>query len=428
MGEEKVIFNSGEGQPNFVLVEESEEAAKEEGYEYKPAYEAQRPEPAFNGLEKKTRKKGGFKKFVAVVLIIMVSGAAGFIGGIAAVQYGAGGYLAAGQPERITINPSDQVNTGEAVAAKVIPSVVGISTTTEVIRQNIFGMQQGQLVQGVGTGFIVDEDGYILTNSHVVDDGSAKTITVQLTDGRELTGEVLWSDAILDLAMVKINANNLVAAELGDSEGVNIGAYAVAIGNPLGLIFDRSVTQGVISGLNRTITVGNGTKSVTMEGLIQTDASINSGNSGGPLLNSEGLVIGINSAKAASGEGLGFAIPINTAKPIIEEIMKTGTFRKAYIGVSVEDVELYLQYYPDDNLGTKTGAFVSKVFEASPAALAGIMEHDVITAVGDKEVKNKEQLTKHLFSYKPGEEVAVKLYRDGKPIEVRVTLGVSPDQ
>lgn len=429
MDEEKVIYESREAQPNFVLLnDETEKTANNESFQYRPDNEYKRYEPGFDGSTKPARKKGGFKKFVSVVLIVMISGIAGFVGGIAALQYGADSYLPAGQSNEITINPADNINTGEAIAAKVIPSVVGISTTTEVIRQNIFGMQQGQLVQGVGTGFIVHEDGYILTNSHVVDDGSAKTITVQLTDGREMTGNVLWSDATLDLAMVKINATNLIAAELGDSDEVNIGAYAVAIGNPLGLIFDRSVTQGVISGLNRTITVGNGTKSTTMEGLIQTDASINSGNSGGPLLNSAGLVIGINSAKAASGEGLGFAIPINTAKPIIEEIMKTGTFRKAYIGVSIEDVELYLQYYPDDDLGTKTGAFVSRVFEASPADLAGIKEHDVITAVGNMEVKNKEQLTKHLFSYKPGEEVTIKVYRDKKPMEISVTLGVSPEQ
>lgn len=428
MDEEKVINSSREGQPNFILLnDETEKASNNESFQYQPDKEYERYEPGFGGTSKKSRKKGGFMKFVSIVLIVMISGIAGFVGGIAAVQYGADIYLPAGQSNEITINPADNINTGEAVAAKVIPSVVGISTTTEVIRQNIFGMQQGQLVQGVGTGFIVHEDGYILTNSHVVDDGSAKTITVQLTDGREMTGDVLWSDATLDLAMVKINATNLVAAELGDSDEVNIGAYAVAIGNPLGLIFDRSVTQGVISGLNRTITVGNGPKSTTMEGLIQTDASINSGNSGGPLLNSAGLVIGINSAKAASGEGLGFAIPINTAKPIIEEIMKTGTFRKAYIGVSVEDVELYLQYYPDDDLGTKTGAFVSRVFEASPAALAGLKEHDVITAVGNMDVKNKEQLTKNLFSYKPGDEVTIQVYRDKKPVEISLTLGVSPE-
>ena len=159
-------------------------------------------------------EKGRFRRFVAVVLIVLLSGTTGFIG-IAAVQYGATNYISPGTADRIIINPADNVNTAEAVAAKVIPSVVGISTTTEVVRQNIFGMKWGELVPGVGTGFIVHEDGYILTNSHVVDDGSAKTITVQLTDGRELKGTVLWSDASLDLAVVKVDATNLTAAELG---------------------------------------------------------------------------------------------------------------------------------------------------------------------------------------------------------------------
>ncbi|HZK01408.1 MAG TPA: trypsin-like peptidase domain-containing protein [Anaerovoracaceae bacterium] len=408
---ERIFYDSDEDQPNFVILDDKDT----EYDELRPGASTERP-----------KKKGGFKKFVALILIVVLSGATGFLGGVAAVQFGTDNIPNSPRAD-ITINPADHINTAEAVAAKVIPSVVGISTTTEVVRQNIFGMQQGELVKGVGTGFIVHKDGYIVTNSHVVDDGDAKTITVQLTDGRELTGNVLWSDAALDLAMVKINAKNLVGAELGDSDSVNIGAYAVAIGNPLGLIFDRSVTQGVISGLNRTITVGNGSKSVTMEGLIQTDASINSGNSGGPLLNSEGQVIGINSAKAASGEGLGFAIPINIAKPIIEEIMKTGSFRKAYIGVGVEDVELYLQYYPNDDLGTKTGAFVSRVYETSPAALSGISEGDIIVAIGNNKIKNKEQLTKQLFSYKPGEEITVHLYRDKKKLEIKLKLGVAPE-
>jgi serine protease Do len=420
MDNDKIIYESQDDQPNFVLLNKDEEKYEEELSE---KWEEHDPAPT----KETKKKKGYFKKFIALVLIVAVSGTAGFLGGTFAVQNGMGSNAHTVEKNEITITPADHLNTAEAVAAKVIPSVVGISTTTEVIRQNIFGMRQGQLVQGVGTGFIVHEDGYIVTNSHVVDDGSAKTITVQLTDGRELTGNVLWSDATLDLAMVKIDAKNLVAAELGDSDSVNIGAYAVAIGNPLGLIFDRSVTQGVISGLNRTITVGNESKTVTMEGLIQTDASINSGNSGGPLLNSEGQVIGINSAKAASGEGLGFAIPINTAKPIIEEIMKTGTFKKAYIGVSIEDVALYLQYYPNDDLGTKTGALVTRIYEASPASLAGIKEMDVITSIEQHKIKNKDQLTKYLFSYKPGEVVRIQLYRDKKQMEVKVTLGVSPD-
>lgn len=390
-------------EPNFVIVNEDQE-------EYQPA------EP------KKKRGKGFFKSLA----IILLAGLVGFGGGIAGFRYEAANFnQGQGPVNQIQINPKDELNTAEAIAAKVIPSVVGISITKEISRLNLFGVSQGQLVQGVGTGFIVHEDGYIVTNSHVVGDGEAKTIVVQLTDGREMTGTVLWNDVILDLAMVKIDASDLTPAELGDSSTVNIGAYAVAIGNPLGLSFDRSVTQGVISGLNRTINVNSSGRNVRMEGLMQTDASINTGNSGGPLLNNKGQVIGINSAKAASGEGLGFAIPINTAKPIIEEIMRTGSYKKAYIGVSVEDVSLFLNYYPDSNLGTKTGAYVSQVHEGSPAAFAGLQQGDAIVGLNDKKIDNKEQLIKELFSHKPGDVVKVSLYRAGKGQTIDVTLGAS---
>lgn len=374
------------------------------------------------------RRKGFGKKVLVVVLSLCLAVGAGFGGGFFAAYYLLGGGNYSGVSNPITINPTDQVDTAEAVAAKVIPSVVGISTTTEVIRENLFGMQSGQRIQGVGTGFIVSEDGFIVTNSHVVGDGSAETIVVQLTDGREMEGTVLWNDTILDLAVVKIDARNLTAAELGDSDEVNIGAYAVAIGNPFGLAFDRSVTQGVISGLDRTITVGGTGQGVTMEGLMQTDASINSGNSGGPLLNSRGQVIGINSAKAATGEGLGFAIPINTAKPIVEEVMETGTFKKAYIGIGGADVELYLQYYPDEDLGTNTGVFVSQIYQGSPADIAGLKQGDVIVKLDDITIKTMNQLTRELFSFEPGEEVNLILYRGGQRLEVLVTLGTMPQQ
>ena len=167
---------------------------------------------------------------------------------------------------------------------------------------------------GVGTGIIVDSNGYILTNSHVISDGQAKTVNVLFSDGSTIDGEVYWYDSQLDLAIVKVNKTGLTAAELGDSDKVQIGDISIAIGNPYGLDLAGTVTQGIISGLDRTIETEQG----TMTGLLQTDASINSGNSGGPLLNQNGQVIGVNTAKASQGEGLGFAIPINTAKPIVE--------------------------------------------------------------------------------------------------------------
>jgi S1-C subfamily serine protease len=363
-------------------------------------------------------KKG--RKILAIILVVILSAGAGFGGGIAAMYFGPG--MIGSVSQNVTINPNDKISTAEAIADKVLPSVVGISTSTEVTYQSFFGEQKG-VQNGVGTGIIVDEKGYILTNSHVVSDGTAETITVQLTDGREVPGKVLWNDKSIDLAIVKIDAPNLTAAELGDSETVKIGAYAAAIGNPLGMAFDRSVTQGIISGLNRSITVSEGQQTpITMDGLIQTDASINSGNSGGPLLNSAGQVIGINSAKAQSAEGLGFAIPINTAKPIVEEIKEKGEFQRSYIGIKGASVADYLQAYPDAKLGTDTGVYVVQIYTDSPAAKSGMKEGDIITELEDKKVETMTQLISDLFQYRPGDEVKLTVLRDGREMTLNVTL------
>ncbi|WP_027399640.1 S1C family serine protease [Anaerovorax odorimutans] len=365
------------------------------------------------------RNRNG-NKVLAIVLIVFLSLASGFGGGIAAMYFGQN-ILGNNTSNTITIKPESNINTAEVVAKKVIPSVVGISTESEITFQSIFG-QQTQKTTGVGTGIIVDKEGYILTNSHVVNDGSTKTITVQLADGRDVKGEVLWNDASIDLAIVKIKANNLVAAELGDSEEVNVGSYTVAIGNPLGMAFQRSVTQGVVSGLNRSISISDGQGSTTIDDLIQTDASINSGNSGGPLLNSEGQVIGINTAKAQSAEGLGFAIPINTAKPIVEEIITKGEFNRAYIGIKGISVEDLVKAYPNEDFGAEKGVYVVQIYTESPAAKAGLKEDDVIIGINDKEVETMSQLIKDLYQYRPGDKITLKVLRNSKKINLDVTL------
>ncbi len=375
------------------------------------------------GKEKAGKEKAGNKparKILSIILIILLAAGAGYGGGLAAIYYGQSLMVPSAKNE-ITINPNDDINTAEAIAAKAIPSVVGISTSTEVTYQSFFGQQRG-IQNGVGTGIIVDEKGYILTNSHVINDGNAKEIIVQLSDGREVEGSVLWYDKSIDLAIVKIEADNLTAAELGDSDDVRIGSYAAAIGNPLGMAFDRSVTQGVISGLNRSITVSDGQSQLTMEGLMQTDASINSGNSGGPLLNNKGLVIGINSAKAQSGEGLGFAIPINTAKPIVDEIKTKGEFKRSYIGIRGGNVSDYLQAYPDADFGTKTGVYVTQIYSGSPAADVDLKEGDIIVKVEGDEVKTMTQLISTLFKYRPGDTVKLYVIRDGREMTFNVTL------
>lgn len=402
--------------------------------------------------------KNGLSQLVAIVLVAAIAFGCGFAGAYA-YDYAEGrgwlggrtsrseqenGELLGEQPGAsgwLSISASDDITTAEAVAAKAMPSVVGIST---VATQTYgyggffgFGFGFGDGGNGytydaemVGTGVIVDDSGYILTNSHVVNDGDTKSITVSLYDGSNVTGTVLWNDANLDLAVVKIDGEaGLAAAELGDSDAVNIGAYAAAIGNPLGLQYERSISQGIISGLNRTISVSDGSSSsssTAMEGLMQTDATINSGNSGGPLLNSRGQVIGINTAKASNGEGMGFAIPINVAKPILEQIMESGSYERPYIGISGISLTEQTQYSSEsleEQLGTSKGIYIASVAAGGGAAAAGIEQGDVILAVNGVEVGTMNKLNTVLVAYSVGDTVTLTVMRDKKEEQVDVVLG-----
>lgn len=378
------------------------------------------PYRSSNSANRETEKKKSPAGRNALILILaLIIGLGGGIGG---------GYLAVqnfgslGSGKNITINPSSDTEVTEAVAAKVLPSVVGITATTTTVSQDMFFGPQQQESSGVGTGIIIDKSGYILTNSHVIMDDDKSKLTVLLASGDEVSGTVEWFDATLDLAIVKISASNLTAAELGDSDKINIGQYAAAIGNPLGLEFQGSVTSGVVSGLNRTITASSGSKEVQMEELIQVDAAINSGNSGGPLLNSKGEVIGINTAKAESGEGMGFAIPINVAKPIVKKIIETGEFNRVYMGVSVRDAASIIEEYPNIDLGTKSGAYIVQVTNGSPAEAAGLKEKDVIVEVDGKKIESRTELINLLLNYSSGDTISVKYYRDGKVATAKVKL------
>ena len=331
----------------------------------------------------------------------------------------------------VVINVSDGATVGEAIAEKVLPSVVGIDVIYETSYNSswYFGFGRGGNIEAEaqGTGFVVDAAGYILTNSHVVNDGDYKKVTVSLYDGREVEGKVLWNDSTLDLAIVKIEATGLVAAELGDSDTLRIGQYAAALGNPLGLQFKFSMSQGIISGLERTITVssdGTSTGATTMEGLIQTDAAINSGNSGGPLLNSKGQVIAINSAKAADGESMGFAIPINVAKPIIEQIKATGSFTRAYIGIKGIGLEEtgYDEQTLKQHYGTGRGIYVSEVSPGGGAEAAGLQKDDIILSVNGTEVGTMNKINSIIVGYMDGDTVSVTYLRGGQEYTVDVRL------
>lgn len=356
-----------------------------------------------------------WKSLIVVVLIIsLLSGLAGSFIGIKVFSSNENSNTSNNQ--EIVINPNDSYTTVSAVVQKSMSSVVGI--TTVEIKDYLYTQQ---LVSGVGSGIIVDSDGYILTNSHVISDGNAKEIQVLFEDGEKVNAEVVWVDNYMDLAIIKVNRTNLPVAVLGDSDSLVVGELAIAIGNPLGLEFQRTVTSGIISGLNRSVQVDN---NVVMENLIQTDASINPGNSGGPLLNAKGEVVGINTAKISSAEGLGFAIPINTAKPIIEEVIKTGTYQKAYIGikgVSVEEYEMGLGV----DLAAESGVVVLEVQANSPASKAGLQNGDIITKMNDKDIEDMYDLKNSLYSYKPGEKISLEILRNGEKKTVEVTLEAS---
>ena len=317
-----------------------------------------------------------------------------------------------GTSSQIVVSNEKGTNVYQAVSEKAKPSVVGITTTT-LSSDNMFSMPTEST--GVGTGIIVDSNGYILTNSHVISDGQAKTVNVLFSDGSTIDGEVYWYDSQLDLAIVKVNKTGLTAAELGDSDKVQIGDISVAIGNPYGLDLAGTVTQGIISGLDRTIS----TSETTMTGLIQTDASINSGNSGGPLLNSSGQVIGINTAKASEGEGLGFAIPINTAKPIIESIIQKGSYEKVTLGIKGTDASKYAQY-SKQQLSTDEGVYVAEVVSGSAAESAGIKSGEIITKIDSTNLSVMSDLTKNLYNYTKGDSATLTINRDGKEMTLKV--------
>lgn len=303
-----------------------------------------------------------------------------------------------------------------AAAKKVGPAVVGITNKAYV--RDFFNRVQ-LTERGTGSGVIYDKAGYIATNNHVVE--GASEIIVSLPDGRTVKGKVLGADAVTDLAVVKINLDNLPVAEFGDSDTLQVGEPAIAIGNPLGMEFRGSVTAGVISALNRSIEIGE-----RKFNLIQTDAAINPGNSGGALVNADGEVVGINSAKiAVSGvEGIGFAIPVNTAKPILDELAHKGRVARPYLGASLMDQDIANRYGFEMNL--HGGIFLVKVVQGSPAAKAGIRAGDIILSFNGSKVKSAVELRTKLAECKVGDSVDVQIMRNGQVESVTVVLEEVP--
>lgn len=311
-------------------------------------------------------------------------------------------------------------------AKKVNPAVVSITGQGKV-QTNIFGLGQMQAPKIAGTGFIVTSDGLIATNKHVIN--GTTSITVTTAAGKSYDGKVVATDPSNDLALVKVEANGLPVADLGNSDKIEVGQWVIAIGNALGEL-QNSVTVGVISAKDRTANPDDGQGNTeSLYGLIQTDAAINPGNSGGPLLSLGGQVVGINTAIAGGAQGIGFAIPVNDVKKDLDSYRKSGKIVQAYIGIHYQQITPALA--KSLNLKVEQGALVvapsgsAAISPGSPAEKAGLKENDIITKINSDEATESNPLVRLIRRYNPGDEVTLTIIRDGKEITLKVTLSQS---
>ncbi len=351
-------------------------------------------------------------------------------------------------PARSTLQASLPASTDTnfitTVVEKVGPAVVRIDSTRTVTSQvpdafndpffrQFFGEEspmprQKQVERGTGSGFIINADGHILTNAHVVE--GVKTVKVTLKDGRIFNGKVMGTDPVTDIAVVKIEANNLPVVAIGNSERIKPGQWAIAIGNPLGL--DNTVTAGIISATGRSSSlVGVGDKRVQF---IQTDAAINPGNSGGPLLNASGEVIGVNTAIIQGAQGLGFAIPINTAQRIATQLVAKGKVDHAFLGIQMltltPELKKELNSNPNSPISVSEdrGVLVVKVVPGSPAAQAGLRSGDVIQKINGQSVIDNTSIQQLVDSSQVGNTLQVELHRSGQTLNLPVKTAVLPAQ
>ena len=378
-------------------------------YEGEPVYGSGGPSPQRDGNRKKS-------VFIAVGLVLaMLMGFLGSVIGNAVTGNGHTTMLEGNRPSSVidlaTVDTSKLMTASEVYAANV-NSTVGITTS---VTTNFWGFQTTSAASG--SGFILTADGYILTNFHVIE--SSSSISVTLYDGTSYDAVLVGYDESNDIAVLKIDASDLSPVVLGDSDNLNVGDDVIAIGNPLGeLTF--SLTAGAVSALDREITLSSG----VMMNLIQTDCAINSGNSGGALFNLYGEVIGITNAKYSSSgteasiDNIGFAIPINHIRSIVDSIIEKGYISKPYIGVSVGDVSEETMGY-----GLPAGAAVKSVVEDSPAEKAGIKVNDIITAVNGNEITGRSELSETISSCAVGDKLTLTVYRQGETLSIDVTVG-----
>lgn len=327
---------------------------------------------------------------------------------------------------------AEENNSGEEVIEARIGQQSSVEDIIESVSKSIVGISKLQnngitiFLEGgpesldLGTGIVVSSDGYILTNQHISGNKYSKCY-ITLYDGREYKANVLWADEDIDLAILKISAKELEYVKLGDSNKLRVGESVYAIGNPVGFEFQRTVTSGIISGLERTVKIENNNEKNYMEGLIQTDAPINVGNSGGPLINKQGEVIGINTIKIESAEGMGFSIPINMIKTILNNIIENGEFEQANLGILAYDKEVIP--YTDSTLKVDNGIYVVQVNYDGPAYKAGVKEKDIITHIDGREIKRIKDLREYMYTKKVDDTVNLSIKRKSKDINIEVRLG-----
>ena len=301
-----------------------------------------------------------------------------------------------------------------AVAERVGPTVVNIALEKDVAAQGPNG-QRVYTVPGGGSGVVIAPDGYILSNSHVVH--GARNLEVTLADGRTLPARLIGDDPATDLAVIQTTVGGLPAAQLGDSDGLKSGQFVIAIGNPLG--FQATVTAGVVSALGRSLRSANGR---LIENVIQTDAALNPGNSGGPLVDSRGRVVGVNTAIIQGAQGICFAVPVNTARWVAGLLINEGRVRRAFLGVTAESRQIHVRVAREHGLASPTAVGVVEVAEGSPAAAAGLQPRDVITHLGETPLNGVDDLQRFLGRAEIGSIVPLRLLRRYVPIEAEVTL------
>nr|WP_224381073.1 trypsin-like peptidase domain-containing protein [Clostridium perfringens] len=369
-----------------------------------------------NIKSKKVKKKSGFKRVIALVAGAVIVAILGGAVGASGVYYAFKNSIPASTLENnsnTSVNPpafkgEDGALTVPQVVEKVTPAVVGVSTKS-LVRDQFFNVKEQE---GLGSGFIINEDGYVVTNYHVIN--GAQEVKVIFSDGKEVNAKVVNYDAERDIAVIKITDNVKMPgiAQLGDSSIVKAGEEVIAIGNPLGKEFSSTVTKGIISSPNRKMKTENG----NVLDYIQTDAAINPGNSGGPLINSKGEVIGINTAKKVGEdiEGIGFAIPINEVKT------RLGSLSKPILKLGITARTVTPELAKENNI--EEGIYVVGVQEFSPAEKSGLKIGDLIIAFGGKRVKTLEELNQIKSQYNDGDSVPIEIIRDGKKVNLNLTL------